>query len=210
MKFEKTAKRILKAMSDKNLRAQELAVASGVSKASISQYINGSHAPSNISAGKLAAVLNVSPVWLMGFDVAETHTNLSQYGLRPVRRHKVPLLGPIACGTPIYAEEQYDAYVDSDVAADFCLTAKGDSMINAKIYDGDIVFIKEMSMVDDGDIAAVIIDDEATLKRVYFDKHKDVLTLVAENPKYAPMVYSADDAKSVRILGKALMVEHWL
>lgn len=167
----------------------------------------------DLSQSKILAfadALHTSASVLMGWEDEDHSTNLSQYGLRPVRRHKVPLLGPIACGTPIYAEEQYDAYVDSDVAADFCLTAKGDSMVNAKIYDGDIVFIKEMNMVDDGDIAAVIIDDEATLKRVYFDKKKEVLTLVAENPKYAPMVYSAEDAKSVRILGKALMVEHWL
>lgn len=182
-----------------------------VSKQTMYKYEN--NIVTNIPTDKIEAIAlacRCTPEYLMGWEDEDHSTNLSQYGLRPVRRHKVPLLGPIACGTPIYAEEQYDAYVDSDVDADFCLTAKGDSMVNAKIYDGDIVFIKEMSMVDDGDIAAVIIDDEATLKRVYFDKKKEVLTLIAENPKYAPMVYSAEDAKSVRILGKALMVEHWL
>lgn len=80
------------------------------------------------------------------------------------------LLGEIACGEPIWADEDRESYVmaDTDIKADFCLTAKGDSMINARIYDGDVVFIKQMPMVENGEIAAVIIDNEATLKRVYY------------------------------------------
>lgn len=160
-----------------------------------------------------ADVLQTTPSYLMGWDDESAETNvvkeeLSAYGLRPVTMHKIPHLGKIACGTPIYADEEHDSYVDSDVNATFCLTAKGDSMVNAKIYDGDIVFIKEMPTVDNGDIAAVVIDDEATLKRVYIDK--GTLMLVAENPKYAPLMFTAEDAKNVKILGKAIMVEHWL
>ena len=71
MKYEKTAKRLMKALSDNNMRAQELSNKTGIGKSSISHYINGSHAPSNISAGKMADVLGVSPLWLMGFDVEE-------------------------------------------------------------------------------------------------------------------------------------------
>lgn len=69
MKNELTAKRLRKALSDINMKPQELADKSGVSKSSISQYVNGSHAPSNISSGKMGKVLNVEPMWLMGFDV---------------------------------------------------------------------------------------------------------------------------------------------
>lgn len=69
MKYEITAKRIQQALSNMNMKPQELADKSGVSKSSISQYINGSHSPSNISSGKMATILNVDPLWLMGFDV---------------------------------------------------------------------------------------------------------------------------------------------
>ena len=69
-KYEITARRIMKALSDNNMRAQDLANATGINKASISQYVNGSHAPSNINAGKMGEVLHVSPLWLMGFDVS--------------------------------------------------------------------------------------------------------------------------------------------
>ena len=93
---------------------------------------------------------------------------------------------------------------DMDIDADFCLTAKGDSMINARIYDGDIVFIKKMPIVDNGDIAAVIIDDEATLKRVYYYPEKNKLVLQAENPKYEPFVYLNEELEQIRILGKAV------
>ena len=93
---------------------------------------------------------------------------------------------------------------DMDINADFCLTAKGDSMINARIQDGDIVFIKEMPMVDNGEIAAVIIDDEATLKRVYYYPEKNKLVLQAENPKYEPWVYVNEELNEIRILGKAV------
>lgn len=92
----------------------------------------------------------------------------------------------------------------TDIKADFCLIAKGDSMINARIMDGDIVFIKKQPMVENGEIAAVAIDDEATLKRFYKDESTGTVTLVAENPAYAPMVFTASSQKNVYILGKAI------
>lgn len=76
MKNEMTAKRLLLALSNANIKPQELADRSGVSKSSISQYVNGSHAPSNISSGKIGKVLNVNPLWLMGFDVPMERTNV--------------------------------------------------------------------------------------------------------------------------------------
>ncbi len=182
----------------------------GVSKQTMYKY--ESNIVTNIPTDKIEAIADVchcTPEYLMGWsEESLIKEELSTYGLRPVTLHKIPHLGKIACGTPIYADEEHDSYVDSDVNATFCLTAKGDSMVNAKIYDGDIVFIKEMPTVDNGDIAAVVIDDEATLKRVYIDK--GTLMLVAENPKYAPLMFTAEDAKNVKILGKAIMVEHWL
>ena len=87
---------------------------------------------------------------------------------RPITRKRLPMLGNVACGEPIFAEEDHTAYVDADanVDADFCLTAQGDSMINARIFDGDILFVKKQSSVQDGEIAVVLIEDSATVKRV--------------------------------------------
>lgn len=117
---------------------------------------------------------------------------------------KIPLLGAIACGAPILAEEHIEGEVDipSHIHADFALTCKGDSMINARIFDGDIVYIRQQDTVESGEIAAVLIDSEATLKRVrLFDDH---ISLEPENPQYRPIVLWGEDMNTVRILGKAV------
>ena len=116
------------------------------------------------------------------------------------------MLGDIACGEPIYASEDRESYImaGTDINADFCLRAKGDSMIGARILDGDIVFIKKAPTVNNGEIAAVIIGDEATLKRIYYYPQKGKLILQAENPKYEPLVYIGEELNEIRILGKAV------
>ncbi len=167
--------------------------------------------PKNIIE-KLAGILEVTPAYLMGWEdnsrEEETVENLmSRYdNICPVKLKRFPLLGEIACGEPIFVDEDREHCImaDMDINADFCLTAKGDSMINARIYDGDIVFIKEMPIVDNGEIAAVIIDDEATLKRVYYYPEKGKLILSPENPKYEPFVYVGEELNNIRILGKAV------
>ena len=117
---------------------------------------------------------------------------------------RIPLIGSIACGAPILAEEHIEDYIDipKHIHADFALTCKGDSMINARIFDGDIVYIRQQDTVDNGQIAAVLIDGEATLKRVrLFDDH---ISLEPENPQYRPLVYWGEEMNTVRILGKAV------
>ncbi len=98
----------------------------------------------------------------------------------------------------------FESYIEAgaNIRADFCLRVKGDSMINARICDGDIVFIRKQPNVNDGEIAAVLIGDEATLKRVY--KKKNEIILVAENPNYAPMVYKNHELNEIIILGKVI------
>ena len=117
---------------------------------------------------------------------------------------KIPLVGSIACGTPILAEENLDGDVEAPdhVRADFALRCKGDSMINARIFDGDIVYIRQQESVEHGEIAAVLVGDEATLKRVYI--YDDCISLEAENPQYKPMVYRGEEMNNIRILGKAV------
>ena len=124
----------------------------------------------------------------------------------PIKTKQIPLLGEIACGQPIYAAEDRESYVmaGTDINADFCLVAKGDSMTGARILDGDIVFIRKQDMVDNGEIAAVVIGDEATLKRVNYYPEKNLLILKAENPLYPDQIYAEDQLDTVKVLGKAV------
>ena len=124
---------------------------------------------------------------------------------------KRPLVGSIACGEPITAEENIEDYVDvpENVQCDFCLRCKGDSMIDAGIHDGDVVYIHITPQVENGQIAAVRIDGEATLKRVFWDEDTQTLQLLAENRNYAPLVYTGPILDTVHIEGLAVGYTHW-
>ena len=161
---------------------------------------------------KIADVLELSPSYLMGWSEQSVTTEFdsSQYdNIIPLKKDylkKIPLVGDIACGEPILANEEYESLVviDGSINADFCLRCKGDSMVNARILDGDIVFIHKQDAVENGEIAAVIIDNEATLKRVNYKPEKNMLILKAENPKYDDFVYIGEELETIKILGKAV------
>lgn len=203
------AKRIKLKREELGYTQEDLAKSLGMNKSTIQRYENG-----NIKKIKLPVVdaiaqtLKVNPSWLVGKTNEETNeieiSNIDN--IFKIEKKKIPLLGEIACGEPIYADEDRESYVmcGTDIDADFCLKAKGDSMINARIMDGDIVFVKKQPIVDNGEIAVVLIDDEATLKRFYYDKEASIVRLVAENPAYKTMVYSGDELNEIRILGKAV------
>ena len=125
---------------------------------------------------------------------------------------KVPVLGKVACGQPIFSPESADVYttIDSDLKVDFALIATGDSMIDAGIADGDIVLIKEQPNVETGEIAAVSINDEVTLKRVYYYPSANKLVLQPANPNYPPMIYLDAELNDIKIIGKAIIVQHIL
>ena len=205
--------RIRKARLEKGLSQAELAELLGYkSRSSINKIeVEGRDIPRS-SIVKFAQVLGVTPSYLMGWEEETSEPDalevlMEKYdNIKPVKLKRFPLLGEIACGEPIFADEDRESCVmaDMDINADFCLTAKGDSMINARINDGDIVFIKEMPMVDNGDIAAVIIDDDATLKRVYYYPGDNTIQLIAENPKFKPLIYKNEELDQIRILGKAV------
>lgn len=148
----------------------------------------------------IAKALHTTPGALMGdANVIPPYDNIHQ-----IAKKSLPVLGSVACGKPIYMAEEKEVYVDAttDIKADFILIAKGDSMTGARINDGDIVFVRQQPEVENGEIAVVAIDDEATLKRFY--KYNDMILLKAENPEYKDMVYTPEDHKEVRVLGKAV------
>ena len=142
---------------------------------------------------------------LDGWTGEEAFTEAGLTPMPAVRRF--PVLGTIACGQPILAEENIEetVYADADLHADFCLRCQGDSMINARIFDGDMVFLRAQNTVENGEIAAVLVDDletKATLKRVR--RFPDHLVLEAENPRYRPLVFWGPEMERVRIIGKAV------
>ncbi len=197
--------RIRLARKKRDMTLEEVAKIVNVSRQTIQRYETG--VIENIPSDKielLSAALNTTPSYIMGWD-DEPQTSIPAYpNIYPVKKKKLPILGSIACGKPIMAEEYFEGYVYADAKfhADFCLRAQGDSMINARIYDGDIVFIRQQPVVDNGEIAAVAIDDEVTLKRVYVGDN--FIELRAENPRFRPMIYRKEDFDSFRIIGKAV------
>lgn len=195
----------------KSISQQKLADYMGVSKSSINMYERGEREPNLELLEAFADFFNVDLNYLLGqSDVANsvlTSTPILSYSnVFPIDAKKLPMLGKIACGEPIYASEDKESYVvaGTNLHADFCLKAQGDSMINARIHDGDIVFIRRQPMVENGEIAAVIIGDEATLKRVYYNSGDSQIILSPENPAYAPIVYTGEQLNNIKILGKAI------
>lgn len=209
---EKASKRLRYILELNNMKQQDLADKSGVSKYSISQYLGQRSIPSNLSAGKMAKVLNVDPMWLMGYDVPmkkdDPDSGTGFDNIYPIELHKIPILGSVACGEPILMSEERENYIMSgtDIKADFCLIAKGDSMINARIMDGDIVFIRKQPTVENGEIAAVVVNNEseATLKRFYYYRDRATLILKPENPAYEDLIFQNEELNEVHVLGKAI------
>lgn len=180
------------------LSADSLAEKLGKNRATVYRYESDEieNLPLNILE-PLARALGVSPAYLMGWE-----DQIVQH-----KAKKVPLLGTIAAGEPILVREEHEAYMEigHDVDVDFCLKVKGDSMIDARIQDGDIVFIRQQPVVENGEIAAVLIDDEVTLKRFY--QNNGGVILKPENSKYQPRYYTERNFKEIRILGKAIFFQ---
>lgn len=189
----------------KGLSQEELAKKMGYSsRTSINKIEKGRPCSQKIIT-RLAKALNTTPAYLMGWEDAPEPSILDIPGVEPLPDMvDIPLLGTIACGEPLLAVENIEEYVpvERTIHATFALRCKGESMINARIYDGDIVYIRQQPNVENGQIAAVLIDNEATLKRVY--RQEGVITLAPENPAFPPLVYTGEAAKGVRILGLAV------
>lgn len=198
-----TGERIKERRKEIGISADVLAEAIGVSRSTVFRYENGFIEKMPMQTLEpIAKVLRTTVEFLMGWTDESSQSGSTIIPLPESR--PVPLLGAIACGEPILAEDNIEAYVNvnSDIPADFALRCQGDSMINARIFDGDIVYIRRQADVDDGEIAAVLIDTEATLKRVH--KFPNKLVLSPCNPMYDDLVYAAEQLSTIRILGKAV------
>lgn len=193
----------------KKLSQEKLADELKVSRSLIGMWESGQRKPSYETLELLADYFNIRLDDLSGRNINKdmNFSNISNIIPLP-KTKKVPRLGKIACGEPILAEENYDDYDDvpEEIKCDFTLLCEGDSMINARIQDGDIVYLREQPQVENGEIAACLVDGEfetkATLKRFY--KYDDKIVLQAENPKYQPFVYVNEEMNKVRIIGKAV------
>lgn len=198
----KIIERLKECVEKANVSYSELEKRTGISKSALQRYISGTTKKVPVEAIQLVAkAIGVSAKYIMGWNADE---KLPDNIIPMPKMRKIPLLGNIACGEPILAVENIEDEIDipDTINADFALRCKGDSMINARINDGDIVYIKQDTDINNGDIAAVLIEDEATLKRVY--RYPDKMILQAENPAYEPLIYIFDESTQIRLIGKAV------
>jgi len=205
------ADRIREMMEIKQITAYDLVEKTGIAVGNIYNYMRGRYTPNPANLKLIAQALGVFEAWLMGDDVpinGEEYINntfeLSK-GLELLHEtRKIPILGKIACGEPVFAEENIEGYTELDnrYKADFALICKGDSMINARIFHGDIVYIRSQPSVENGEIAAVLIGEETTLKRVY--KYPSRIELRPENPIFEVLNYEGKEMNDIRIIGKAV------
>lgn len=206
------AERLQQALDAADKTQTDVSRALGFSKSMMSLYVNARSMPESDRLYRIAEYLNVDAAWLFGATVNPDGTaidSVDRTEFFKVQKHMIPLLGNIACGQPILADDQIESYIDpEDVNADFALHAKGDSMIGDGIRDGDVIYVRQQNDVNQGDIAVVMIDDEATLKHVY--KHQGEVQLYASNVKYPPISVRESDGKNVAILGKAVGYYHAL
>ena len=196
----------------KSMTQEELGQHVGVQRAAVQKWESGkTQNLKRTTISKLALLFEVSPATFIDEDSDEKPTQknavdiFSYSNIIPLpHTHKIPLIGDIACGVPISAQQNFEDYIDTpdSIQADFCLRCHGDSMINARIYDGDLVFIKAQSSVDNGQIGVVLIDNEATLKRVFH--YVDSMVLQSENPAFPPIVITGEKLNDVRIQGRAV------
>lgn len=203
-------KNIKKARLQQNMTLDDVARIVGVSRQTIQRYESGviGNIPSD-RIEKIAKALHTTPGALMGWD-SDTQKQddipLPEGAFRPAFK-RVPMLGYAAAGEPLENLDGQDTYyveTDSKYRVDFCITVRGDSMINAGINDGDIVFVRRQPEVENGQVACVEIErSRVCIKRFY--KTDNGVMLVSENPKYAPLQFNETNCDDFRILGLAVI-----
>ena len=202
--------RLSQLRQEKGLNMREAARQLGMPYTTYVNYEKGTREPNSETLISLAKFYGTSIDYLLCKSDSPPGRDIPP-GFEPMpKMKKVPLIGAIACGEPITAEQNIEKMVDvpENIRCDFSLTCHGDSMVDAGIHDKDVVYIRIQPEVENGEIAAVRIEGEATLKRVYYNS--DTLTLMPANPAYAPMVYTGSQLEEVHIEGKAVGWTHWV
>ena len=205
------AENIKKIRLEHELSQADLGKIAGVSDKAVSTWELGIKIPRMGAVEKMANYFGIPKSAILDDDQPAPASRPIPPGFEPMpKMKKIPLIGSIACGEPITAEQNIEKMVDvpENIRCDFSLTCHGDSMVDAGIHDKDVVYIRIQPEVENGEIAAVRIDGEATLKRVYYNP--GTLTLMPANPAYAPMIYTGSQLEEVHIEGKAVGWTHWV
>ena len=201
--FSKNLKRY---MNQKNINTMDLSKSLNQAYSTVADWVKGNSYPRIDKIEMLANYFRIEKSDLIeDKSIKEPPSELSQIpGVKIIKRFvNVPVLGEIACGEPIFCQQNYEGFfqIDEDLARpDFCVTAKGDSMLDVGIQDGDLIFLKETPIVENGKIAAVLIEDTVTLKRFY--KNEKEIVLQPENKTYSPIIIREGDGQNIRILGE--------
>ena len=198
-------RQLSKLLEENNVTQSELASRLNVTNSAVNNWLLGNNMPRMDKIDKIASIFNIPRSILIG-DSEKTDA-YSSYGLLPVTKRKIPVLGNVHCGTPKYADQEYMDLVDTDVNADFALIAEGDSMIDVGIQDKDLVFVRRKSIVDNGKIAVVLIGEEAAIKRVH--KTGDTLILSPANQNYEPLIFDSSSEEDIKILGEVVAYTHY-
>ena len=206
--------RLAEALAARGMRQNELCERTGIPKSALSQSLHGKFEPKNDRLAAIARALDVTEAWRAGFDVPmerDAAPALPPGAIPLVGGRRIPVLGRVAAGLPLYAEENIEGYIfgDGDLDEDyFALRVQGDSMTAAGINDGDLVVVRQQNIVDDNDIAVVCINGcEATVKRFRRSGNTVMLVPQSYNPTHQTQFYNLKETP-VHIYGKVVEIRH--
>ena len=207
---ETLSKNIKRYLNKYDMTQADLARKLGVSGQTITNWVNGGGEPRMNKIDKMCEIFHCKRSDLLEEPPVYSKRALPEIppydGIFPIAVKRLPVLGYVSCGNPIFMNEEREVYVEvgTNIDAHFILIARGDSMINARIHEGDLVFIQSTPQVENGQIAVVAIGDEATLKRFYYYPETQQICLQSENPAYAPMIFTGQQLEDIRVLGRAI------
>lgn len=194
-----------------NMTLAEVSKKCGVPAQTLNRYELGQRKPKIDTAVEIAEALNINPLWLQGYDVPMD--NQLPDGATPVdlpSLHRVPILGRIAAGLPLYAEQNIEGYTLTDLnggAEYFALRVTGDSMNAMRIQEGDLLMVRRQDTVENGEVAVVMVgESDATVKRFYATNNTVTLMPQSTNPKHQPQIYDPKKT-TIQVLGKVVKVE---
>ena len=202
------ADRLKRLRKEHGYTQESLAAVIGVERSSVGKYEGKSGViPSNDVLARIADLFGVSIDYLLERDDRKqilTSNEMLPANIVPIKRRKLPILGNVAAGEPIFADEEYEEFtaVDDDLDCDFCLRVQGDSM-EPVVFESDLVYVRQQDDVNDGEIGILLLDDEAVIKHIYHIP--DGVQVVSQNAaKYPPKTYTWPNYDTIRILGRAI------